>query len=91
MSSYADQVVDRLDREIPGNPVELLRLYALLALVKGTATSLEDVHDAWAMWRIVTRPDHPDLVPFEDLTPEVQEYDRLYRDAIRRVAAGAFG
>ena len=85
--SYVGQVVDALDREIPGNPLPLLSLYALLVTTKGTATSLEDVHDAWAAWRLQSKPDHPDLVPFEELTPEVQEYDRQYRDAIRRVAA----
>lgn len=85
--TYVDSVTDALNHMIPAIPVELLRYYVLLVLVKGTATSLEDVHDAWAMWRIDTRPDHPALVPFEELTPEVQGYDREYRDAIRRVAA----
>jgi hypothetical protein len=45
------------------------------------------VHHAWSAWRAETKPDHRSLVPFEDLTPDVQELDSAYRDAIRAVAA----
>ena len=53
---------------------------------KGTETTLENVHDAWSTWRDATRPDHPSLVPFAELAPDVQELDRKYADAIREVA-----
>ena len=36
-------------------------------------TTLRDVHDAWAIWRHQARPDHPAIVPFDELTPDVQE------------------
>lgn len=84
--SYAQEIVDRLDAEIPGNDPDLLRLYALLVMSTGVNTTMENIHDAWALWRIATRPDHPDLVPFDRLTPEVREYDRPYMDAVIRVA-----
>lgn len=64
----------------------LLLLYVLLVLTKGEDCTSEDVHDAWAVARQWTRPGHPDLVPFGDLTPEVQSYDVKYRDAIRVAA-----
>lgn len=86
-SNYVQDVVDRLARRLPGQDDAVLRLYALLVLTLGVHTSLRDVHDAWAVWRSVTKPDHPDLVRFEGLSPEVQAYDQKYALAIREVAA----
>ncbi len=80
--NYFDVVVSRLAGRLGDCPVELLRYYALLVLVRGPACTLEDVHDAWSAWRTVTRPDHPSLVPFGELTTEVQELDRKYQHAI---------
>lgn len=65
---------------------DLLRLYTLLALATGEDTTDENVHDAWAAWRTVTRPDSFNLIPFEDLTPEVQAEDTPYTQAIIRAA-----
>lgn len=84
--SYVQRVQNALLAELPTLDRELLRLYALLVLVWGEDTTLADVHDAWAVWRTDTRPDHPSLVPFDELAPEVQELDRPYMDAIHRVA-----
>lgn len=67
---------------------ELTKAYALLALTTGTGTTLENVHDAWGMWRAFSdRPDHADLVWFPALSIENAKWDRPYRDAIRRTAA----
>lgn len=85
--NYVDDIVARLDEKIPGNDPALLRLYALLALAQGVNATLENVHDAWAVWRTVTRPDHPSLIPFGELAADVQELDRQYMDAIREVGA----
>ncbi len=65
----------------------LYRIYALLALIKGQDVTLEDVHDAWAVWRAETNPTHHSLKPFTELTPEVQALDQPYVDAIRQAAA----
>lgn len=65
---------------------QLLDLYTLLVLVKGDEVTPEDVHDAWAVARQRTRPEHPDLIPFDGLDKEVQAYDEPYADAI--AAAG---
>ncbi len=85
--NYAQQALDAVAAELPGLDPELLRLYALLAVVQGPVTSLEDVHDAWALWRAETRPDHPAAIPFADLSVEVQELDRKYAEGIIRAAA----
>jgi hypothetical protein len=84
--NYVGEMTARLAGLLDDCPPELLRLYALLALVKGGEATLEDVHDAWAAWRTVTRPDHPALVPFGQLAPSVQELDRKYMEAIREAA-----
>lgn len=67
---------------------ELERLYVLLLLTRGDRVTLEDVHDAWAIARSVERPDHPDLVLFDELSDEVAEYDRPFVEAIRAAARG---
>lgn len=88
--SYVAQTIEALRAGLgpaDGSDTELLRFYALLVHTTGINTTLEDVHTAWALWREQSRPEHPDLVPFEQLSPEVAEYDRPYRDLIRHVAA----
>jgi hypothetical protein len=85
--NYIDYITGRLAVHLDDCPPDLLRFYALLVLIQGPNTRLEDVHDAWACWRVATKPGHPSLVPFADLTPDVQELDRKYMDAIHEVAA----
>lgn len=86
MSNYIDELAARLGTVLDDCDDDLLRLYALLALTTGADTTEEDVHHAWGTWRAATRPDHPDLVPFEQLAPEVQALDTRYAEAIRAVA-----
>lgn len=64
----------------------LIDLYALLVLTTGEETTLEDVHEAWGVWRSRAAPDHKSLVPFEELAYEVRENDRPYAEAIRAAA-----
>jgi hypothetical protein len=94
MVNYVDAIAALIGAELARNDhdcdPELLRAYALLALAKGTAVDLEDVHDAWATWRAATNPSHPALVPFEALTPTVQALDAPYRDAICGVVLAAY-
>lgn len=84
--NYVDQVTDALAGILNDCDDLLLRLYALLALTKGTSTTLKDVHDAWALWRTTTNAQHRSLIPFEQLAAEVQQLDAKYRDAIHTVA-----
>lgn len=86
-TNYVQGIVLELAPLIPDCTLELLGVYALLVLTRGTDTTLEDVHDAWAVWRNVTRPGHRSLIPFAELTDEVQAMDAPYRDAIVQVAA----
>jgi hypothetical protein len=91
--NYLMKIVDRL-RELAAEhggqlaDDRLAAAYAVLVLTTGQATTLENVHDAWSAWRAFSdRPDHDDLVPFDYLSNETIEWDRPYRDDIRKVAA----
>ena len=89
--NYIDAIAERINAELDSEPLSdewrpLYRIYAVLALVQGTATTLEDVHDAWSAYMAGVNPDHRSLVPFDRLTPEVQSLDEPYRDAIHMVA-----
>lgn len=76
-----------LEPEYPIDEVSLWLGYAVLALVKGITTMSSDVHEAWVAWATVRYGGtHRSLVPFDQLTPPIQAYDDLYRDAIHTVA-----
>lgn len=70
---------------LPGQEI----IYALLLRVAGLNTTAENVHDGWAAWRLLCRPDdtHKDLIRYEDLDPATQILDEPYAAAIREVAA----
>jgi hypothetical protein len=70
----------------PADSDGLFTLYAVLMRAKGENVTPSDVHDAWAAWISCTEGQHKSLVPFESLSPETQQEDYPYVDAIRRAA-----
>lgn len=88
--NYVQRIRDALTAELPTLKPDLADMYALLVLTKGVNTTLEDVHDAWSVWRNRTFPEHRSLIPFKELAVDVQELDRKYADAIVRVAGDAW-
>jgi hypothetical protein len=88
MPNYIERTKARLVKELGKElPSELLDLYTLLVLVKGDAVTLEDVHDAWAVWASPIQPEHRSIIPFAELSTEIQELDRTYAEAIARTAS----
>lgn len=83
--NYVQQVLDSLNATT-NLESGLADLYALLALVLGRNTTLEDVHDAGSIWRNRAKLDHKSLMPFDRLAVEVQGLDRLYMAAIHAAA-----
>ena len=81
---HAHAVVEKHMR--PDTPTSLCRLYTLLALTTGTATTRRHVHDAWSMWRTIDDPTHRSVVPYEARPTHVQAYDQPYVDAIHAAA-----
>jgi hypothetical protein len=84
--NYIDDIVNKLAKLMANCPIELLDVYALLVLIKGTDTTSKNVHDAWSVWQNNINPKHKSLMPFEALPPEIQELDDKYRDAIHAVS-----
>jgi hypothetical protein len=87
--TYLDVVADVIEEELgPDYPCEreLLMEYVLLVRTVGPRTTLEDVHDAWAIHTRRQRPDHRYLVPFNDLPEHVQAMDEPFVAAIRRAS-----
>ena len=64
----------------------LFRLYAVLALAKGSAVTGRDVHNAWSAWMLDKNPFHTSVRPFEELDPATQRADEPYVTAIRATA-----
>lgn len=83
--SYIDDVIEAVTEQLPDQDPELLRLYALLVLVR--RISPRDVHDAWAIWRHSTQRDHLAMIPFDQLAPGVQRLDDPYAAALERADA----
>lgn len=87
---YLTAIAEAIRAEVPpahqDGDRELFLIYALLVRAKGVETTAEDVHDAWAVWKSMRSLDHDALVPFEQLSGEVQAQDAPFLDAIHRVA-----
>jgi hypothetical protein len=72
---------------VPGEDTgTLFRIYAVLALAKGTAVTAEDVHNAWAVWMHELDPGHRSIKPFNELDEDTQASDEPFVKAIRAVA-----
>lgn len=88
--TYVDQVRDRLVEEFPklatSKRRDLLDLYALLVMTSGEWTTVEHVHDAWSLRASRVNPGHPSIVPFSELSEQVQARDLKYATVIRRIA-----
>ncbi|HEY7950427.1 MAG TPA: hypothetical protein VID51_06275 [Solirubrobacterales bacterium] len=90
--TYLDELADEIERHVPAEVLpdddirSLFRLYALLALAKGSSVEVADVHNAWAAWMQERDPSHRSLRPFEELDAETQASDIPFTEAIREVA-----
>jgi hypothetical protein len=90
--TYLDELAAEIRRQVPAdllpseNTGTLFRIYALLALAKGTAVTAEDVHNAWSVWMHELNPGHRSIKPFKELDEATQASDEPYVNAIRAVA-----
>jgi hypothetical protein len=90
--TYIECIAARIyDGVHPGEPVPqeqkgLYLIYAVLALSVGEAVTLENVHDAWSAWTVLTSAEHASVRPFPELSQETKQEDELFRAAIGRVA-----
>jgi hypothetical protein len=70
---------------IPEGAEDLFLIYAVLARVKGSRVTAEDVHDAWTAWMEIHRRQHESMVPFDQLSWDVRDEDRPFVEAIHSV------
>ena len=95
--TYLRQIADEIrlrigDAEFTDyDAAPLFDLYAVLALAKGVDTTARDVHDVWVAWMLARGTSHPAMVPYDELSPEVQAADEPFAEAIRAVARSADG
>jgi hypothetical protein len=88
--TYLDDVAREIEHHVapelmPDADLGLLfRIYAVLALAKGSDVEAADVHHAWAAWMEERDPGHASIRPFDELDPETQAADRPYVEAIHR-------
>jgi hypothetical protein len=86
---YLDKLAASIRAHIPkdrlpeGDADGLLRLYAVLLRAKGKSITQSDVHDAWSAWMAERDAHHDALVPYADLSEDVQDQDRIFASAIR--------
>ena len=89
---YLDRLADDIRVRVPRadmpveDTVKLFRIYAVLALARGEEVTPADVHNAWVAWMLEREPQHPALVPFDELGAEIAEQDRPFVNAIRSAA-----
>lgn len=90
--TYLDELATEIERQVPRELLpddgtdSLFRLYALLALAKGSAVNAVDVHNAWAAWMLERNPGHRSIKPFDELASDIQASDAPFVEAIRAVA-----
>lgn len=91
--TYIDRVARITKIKLGLKDENLVRLYALLALVKGQDVTLKDVHDAWAMNMNFKEPNpphcyghaHKSIVPFDCLKVEIHDFYEEHLEAIKEV------
>lgn len=87
--NYVQEVQELLEEELKMRGTEyegLLEVYGLLVLTSGDRCTKEDIHDAWSTWQNLTMPRHRSLIPFRELSVEVQDLDEEYRQAVVKVS-----
>lgn len=90
INNYIDEVKQELLKHVQIGK-GLQNVYSLLVLTKGQDVTLKDVHDAWAVninqtWDFETYGNHFSIVPFDQLSKEVQDKDQKFVDAIKATA-----
>jgi len=82
--NYIQKTIDILDKKLqmPKGYEALLGYYALLVHIVGDTCTKKHIHDAWSVWQNTIDPTHRSLIPFDELTKEVQDLDEEYCVAV---------
>ena len=77
---------EELNQELPE---VLFSCYLDLACVSastGVPITNEAIHDAWSIWKNTVDNTHKSIIPYNQLSIEIQELDTPYTDAVNRAA-----
>jgi len=91
--NYLTEIGNAIKRELDpdllpeGDTDTLFRLYAVLALAKGFAVTVEGMHNAWADWMSESDPNHDAVRPYDALKLNVRREDWPFVVAIRNVSS----
>lgn len=86
--NYLEDIAERVragvpDDLVPDDADALFLMYAVLARAKGTATTREDVHDAWTAWMLTRGEQHSSMRPYSELPADTRGEDEPFVEAIR--------
>jgi hypothetical protein len=86
--TYLQRAAQAIKAEVPPDKLPkadttlLFLIYATLMFAKGEAVTAEDVHNAWAAWATHVGKVSKALVPFDQLSADMQAQDQPFVDAI---------
>lgn len=81
--NYVETIRKGIAEQMPDADTKLIDLYALLGVVFGSAVNEEDVHNAWSVWQNEKDGTHRSLIPFDDLSADIQALYTKYVEIIR--------
>lgn len=92
--NYIEEIAQKIKEQVPKDHLPssdrlqlLFDMYAVLLLAKGMDVTGEDVHNAWAAWMSQDDATHKSIKPFDSLSPDIQQEDEPFVEAVRRVAS----
>lgn len=77
---------EELNQELPEVLFSCYLSLACTSASTGTPITNEEIHDAWAIWKNTVDNTHTSIIPYIQLSIEIQELDAPYTDAINRAA-----
>lgn len=86
--TYLDDIGAQIRARVPDHLISpesdgLFTIYAVLLLAKGQDVTSSDVHDAWAAWMQIRGIRHPSMIPYDELSSDIQREDDIFAAAIR--------
>lgn len=77
---------EELNEELPEVLFSCYLSLACTSVSTGTPITNEEIHDAWSVWKNTVDNSHVSIIPYNQLSIEIQELDTPYTDAVNRAA-----
>lgn len=77
---------EELNQELPEVLFSCYLSLACTSASTGTPITNEEIHDAWSIWKNTVDSSHVSIIPYNQLSIEIQELDAPYTDAVNRAA-----